>query len=82
MNQQVRELLLTARAAENWNEQFNEKVEELMSLVSKIDTEQQISNAGEIMDVYHKTKMRPQLPLNKKSNDCCDKPFKFIVFCN
>jgi hypothetical protein len=82
MNQQVRELLLTARATEHWNEQFNEKVEELMALVSKIDTDQQIRNAGEVMDVYRKTKERPKLPINKSSSECCEKPFKFIVFSN
>ena len=82
MKQQVRELLVTAKVAQNWHGLFNEKVEELMALVNKIDNDKQILGAGELLDVYHKTKVKPGKLKKKKLSDCCDKPFEFLVFCN
>lgn len=81
MKQQVRELLVTAKAAQKWQDLFDEQVEELMLLVSKIDTDKQIMDAGEVMDVYHKTQQKPAY-LPKKLNDHSDKPFEFLVFRN
>jgi len=82
MKQQVRELLVTAKVAQNWQNQFNEKVEELMLLVNKVDTDKQVHEAGELLDVYHKTKQKPIKIRKKKLSDCCEKPFEFLVFCN
>jgi hypothetical protein len=82
MKQQVRELLVTAKAAQNWHSLFNEKVEELMVLVNKVDNDKQILNSGELLDVYHKTRLKPARLRKKKLADCCDKPFEFLVFCN
>ena len=48
MKQQVRELLVTTKVAEQWTENFDSKVEELMSLVNKVDTEKQIQRSCEI----------------------------------
>lgn len=81
MKPQVRELLVTAKVAQNWHDHFNEKVEELMVLVNKVDTDKQVLEAGELLDVYHKTRQKPKLR-KKKNADCCDKPFEFLVFCN
>ena len=52
-----------------------------MGLVNKVDTDKQVLEAGELLDVYHKTKQKPK-PRKKKNADCCDKPFEFLVFCN
>ncbi len=82
MKQQVRELLVTAKAAKNWQGLFNEMVEELMVLVTKVDTDKHVLEAGELLDVYHKTKVKPARLKKKKVNDCCEKPFEFMVFCN
>ena len=82
MKQQVRELLVTAKVAQNWQGDFNEKVEELMVLVNKVDTDKQINAAGELLDVYHKIKQKPLKSRKRKISDCCDKPFEFIVFRN
>ena len=82
MKQQVRELLVTARAAQHWHTRFNEKVEELMLLVNKVDTDKRVLEAGELLDVYHKTKQKPAKRPRKKNGECCDKPFEFLVFCN
>ena len=68
MKPQVRELLVTAKVAQNWHSLFNEKVEELMVLVNKVDTDKLVLESGELLDVYHKTKQKPkkQLPKNNK----------------
>ncbi len=82
MKPQVRELLVTAKVAQNWQGQFNEKVEELMGIVNKVDTDKHVLGAGELLDVYHKTKQKPAKLRKKKLSDCCDKPFEFLVFRN
>jgi hypothetical protein len=82
MKQQVRELLVTAKVAQHWQGRFNEKVEELMVLVNKVDTDKQVQEAGELLDVYHKTRQKAAKVRKKKLSDCCDKPFEFLVFCN
>ncbi len=82
MKSQVRELLVTAKFAQSWHGQFNEKVEELMGIVNKIDTDKQILGAGELLDVYNKKKQKPAKLRKKKTSDCCDKPFEFMIFCN
>ena len=82
MKSQVRELLVTAKVAQNWQDHFNEKVEELMDIVNKIDTDKQVLKAGELLDVYHKTKQKPVKLQRKRLSDCCEKPFEFLVFRN
>lgn len=82
MKPQVRELLVTAKVAQNWHEHFNEKVEELMGIVNKIDTDKNILAAGELLDVYHKSKQKPVRHRKKKITDSSDKPFEFLVFRN
>ena len=82
MKQQVRELLVTAKVAQNWHEHFSEKVEELMLLVNKVDTDKQVLGATELLDVYHKAKQKTPKVRKKKLSDCCEKPFEFLVFRN
>jgi hypothetical protein len=82
MKQQVREILVTAKVAQSWNNHFNERVEELMALVNKVDTDKQVLDTGELLDVYHKSKQKPAKTHKKKLGDCCEKPFEFLVFRN
>lgn len=82
MKQQVRELLVTAKVAQNWQDHFSEKVEELMTLVNKVDTDKQVLGSTELLDVYHKTKQKTPKGRKKKLSDCCEKPFEFLVFRN
>jgi len=82
MKQQVRELLVTAKVAQNWHTHFNERVEELMVLVGRVDTDKQVLGSGELLDVYHKTRQKPAKNRKRKLTDCCEKPFEFLVFCN
>lgn len=82
MKQQVRELLVTAKVAQTWSDQFNERVEELMLLVTKIDNEKQVLAAGELLDVYKKTRQKPVKNRKRKLSDQADRPFEFLVFRN
>jgi len=82
MKQQVRELLVTAKVAQNWHGHFDQKVEELMVIVNKVDTDKQVLEAGEVLDVYHKTKQKPAKNRKKKLSDPHEKPFEFLVFRN
>ena len=82
MKQQVRELLVTAKVAQDWSDNFNEKVEELMLLVNKVDNDKQILGAGELLDVYRKTKQKPAKNRKRKISDLNEKPFEFLVFRN
>jgi hypothetical protein len=82
MKQQVRELLVTAKVAQDWGGHFNEKVEELMLLVNKVDNDKQILGAGELLDVYRKAKQKPAKNRKRKLGDLNEKPFEFLVFRN
>ena len=82
MKQQVRELLVTTKVAQNWADDFNEKVEELMLLVNKVDTDKQVLGAGELLDVYHKSKQKPVKARKRKLSDLNERPFEFLVFRN
>lgn len=83
MSQQVRELLVTARVAEKWNDSFDQKVDELMELVNKTDTDKNVQESTELLDVYHKTLQRTaKLKRKKKLSDHREKPFEFLVFSN
>ena len=82
MKQQVRELLVTAKTAQNWEGHFEKNVDDLMEIVSKVDTEKNIMEAGELLDVYRKTKQKTSKSRKKKISDSSDKPFEFFVFRN
>jgi exonuclease VII small subunit len=83
MKQQTRELLVTTKVAQHWQEDFDQKVEELMSIISKIDNEQRVLDSGELLDVYNKTRQKlKKSNKKKKQTDYFDKPFEFLVFRN
>jgi hypothetical protein len=81
MKQQIRELLVTAKVAQHWEGHFEERVDELMTLVSKVDTDKNIRHAGELLDVYKKLRHKPLKAKRKKMADS-EKPFEFLVFRN
>jgi hypothetical protein len=82
MKQQERELLVTAKIAQSWQGQFEERVDELMGLVNKVDTLKAMQIAGELLDVYKKTKQKATKLTKKKAGECCQRPFEFLVFRN
>jgi uncharacterized protein CbrC (UPF0167 family) len=83
MKQTVRELLVTTKVAQNWQqEDFEQKVDELLAIVGKVDNDKKVADAGEVLDVYHKTKQKLKKATKKTRQKEDDKPFEFIVFRN
>jgi exonuclease VII small subunit len=83
MKQQTRELLVTTKVAQHWQGDFDQKVDELMTIISKIDNEQQVIESCELLDVYQKTRQKlKKSSKKKKQTDYFDKPFEFLVFRN
>lgn len=82
MKQQVRELLLITKVAGTWHNEFDQKVEELMDIVTKVDTEKRVQNAAEILDVYRKKKIRSKTRRKKPAEQFEERPFEFTVFRN
>ncbi|WP_276133352.1 hypothetical protein [Polluticoccus soli] len=81
MKQKTRELLVTTKVAQNWQEDFDQKVEELMDIVSKVDNDNKMQQSTEMLDVYH-TSTQKSKPSRKKKIVQKDRPFEFLVFCN
>lgn len=84
MKNQTRELLVITKAARHWEDNFDQQVDELMTIVSKVDTDAQVQQAIEVLDVYHPHAM-PQ-PSGKGSRrrqqPRAGKPFEFLMFRN
>lgn len=82
MKQTTRELLVTTKVAESWEQNFDSNVDKLMFIVSKIDTVEQVGSATELLDVYHsKSKDLPMSDTSKK-DVTTGRPFEFTVFKN
>lgn len=83
MKQQTRELLVTTKVAQHWQGDFDQKVDELISIVAKVDNEQRVIETCELLDVYQKTRQKlKKLAKKSKQGDNMDKPFEFLVFRN
>ena len=82
MKQTVRELLVTTKVAEQWKDDFEQRVDELMTIVGKVDNDKKVSDAGELLDVYHKTKLKLKKPGKKAKQQEEERPFEFLVFRN
>jgi len=82
MKQQVRELLVTAKVAQGWEGHFEQRVDELIDIVSMVDTDKQVQHAAELLDVYHKAKLKPTRSKKKKITEASERPFEFLVFRN
>jgi hypothetical protein len=81
MKHNSRELLVTTKVAQNWQDDFDQQVDGLMSLISKVDNDINVQNAAELMDVYHNSTIeRPKKARKKAAQN--ERPFEFIVFRN
>lgn len=78
--QKTRELLVTTKVAQKWQDDFERKVEELMDIVTKVDTDDNTQHSSEILDVYANS-TKPSRPKRKKYNQAT-RPFTFQVFRN
>ena len=81
MKYQARELLVIAKVAEHWQEDFEQKVDELINIVSKVDTENNLRTCTETLDVYHKSSAKPAKKARKRKEPE-SRPFAFLVFSN
>ena len=81
MKQRTRELLIITKIAGTWHDDFDQKVDELMAIVTQVDTEKRVHNAVEVLDVYRKKRLKLKTK-RKKPFDNSDRPFEFTVFRN
>ncbi len=82
MKQKVRELLLTTKVAQGWRDNFEEKVDELINLVTKVDTDVNVDQATEVLDVYKTPKKTGINRKRRKTATAEERPFEFTVFRN
>ncbi len=83
MKHTIRELLVTTKVAESWQQNFDSNVDGLMSLVSKVDNETHVESVTELLDVYHskvEDHAAPHRPQKKQVSS--GRPFEFTVFRN
>jgi len=81
MKQTTRELLVTTKVANNWQDNFEEQVEHLISIISQIDNEDNVVSASETLDVYRTANKKPRKARRKKAEPD-SRPFEFLVFRN
>lgn len=82
MKFQSRELLVTTKVAQHWNDEFEQKVDELMDLVSKVDNETEVQRSVELLNVYHDSAPARRGAGKKVRKAEKERPFEFIVFRN
>lgn len=82
--QATRELLLITKATVQWQSDFDKKVDELMDLMNKVDTEQRVQHSIEVLDVYHHALPEgPGHARNKRRTGTTQqRPFEFQAFRN
>jgi hypothetical protein len=78
-----RELLLTTKAAEKWQEQFDAQVDSIIETINKIDTLDEVAKTTEIIDVYHHTAIHTTRHAKRGKRILFgDRPFEFLTFRN
>lgn len=82
MKQTTRELLVTTKVAESWQQNFDSNVDRLMFIVSKIDTVEHVDEATELLDVYHSKSQDLPIADAEKKQVNTGRPFEFTVFKN
>ncbi|MBS1615534.1 MAG: hypothetical protein JST06_05390 [Bacteroidetes bacterium] len=83
MEKKSRELLLTTKAAEKWQEQFDAQVDSILETISKLDTQKQVEQATEVMDVYHHSAIDARHHVKRGRRLIIgERPFEFLTFRN
>ncbi len=78
-----RELLLTTKVAEKWQEHFDEQVDAIIDTINRIDTLDVVARTSEVMDVYHHTAIHSKRHAKRgKRIVFGDRPFEFLTFRN
>lgn len=66
------------RTAQQWHDDFDEKVADLMNMLRKMDNEQQVLRATETITVYKE----PAPSIVKAKGKSQMRPFQFLAFRN
>lgn len=82
MKQTTRELLVTTKVAESWQQNFDSNVDGLMSLVGKVDNEAHVERVTELLDVYHNSAEDLEHRQPHKKPLSSGRPFEFTIFRN
>lgn len=81
----TRELLLITKATTQWHSDFDKNVDELMELMSKVDTEKHVTQSAEVLDVYHHALPEnpgPSARNKRRTTTAQQRPFEFLTFRN
>lgn len=73
--------MVTTKVAQHWQSDFERQVDELMSIVAKVDTENHVQRVTEVLDVYHNNATDNPRGKRKKVLHS-EKPFAFLTFRN
>ncbi len=78
-----RELLLTTKTAEKWQDHFDAQVDSIVETINKVDTMEQVERSTEVMDVYHHTAI-PTSRNSKRGKQFIigERPFEFLTYRN
>ena len=83
MPKHSRELLLTTKAAEKWQEQFDAQVDAIIETINRVDTMDVVARTSEIMDVYHHTAIHTKRHARRGKRILFgERPFEFLTFRN
>lgn len=78
-----RELLLTTKAAEKWQEQFDAQVDSIIETINRIDTIEEVARTTEVIDVYHHTAIHTRRHVKRGKRILFgERPFEFLTFRN
>ncbi len=78
-----RELLVTTKVAQQWQDNFNREVDVLIAVIGTVDNDANVSAATEVMDVYHPAPVETSRKKTKRFRQSpALKPFEFTVFRN
>lgn len=79
----TRELLLTTKAARQWQETFDQQVDSIIETINRVDNIDEIARTTETLDVYRHTSVHTTMPTKRRNRALySDKPFEFLTFRN
>lgn len=78
-----RELLLTTKAARQWQDELDQKVSQIIEVINGVDTPQEVERVSEVLDIYHHTLIHTTIPTRRRNRVLHgERPFEFMAFRN
>lgn len=80
----TRELLLTNKAATEWQANFEAQIDGLIGTINLVDNQKEIDRSTELMDVYDHKKIQTGPARNRRLGllTAQSRPFEFLTFRN